>query len=102
MKLQEIPVSENNTLGNFIHYCPGCEQLHMINTVVRNEKNAIWVFINRNMERPTFSPSINIDLGNGKRCHYFLKSGVLVYCSDSTHAYAGMETELPEIPENFL
>jgi hypothetical protein len=101
MKLQEIPVSENNQKGNYLHYCQGCDGLHMINTVVKNQNNAIWSF-NNNFDLPTFSPSININLHNNKRCHYFIINGKINYCSDCTHSLKGQELQLLEIPENFL
>ena len=87
--------------GDYYHYCSGCKQLHMINTKRKNHKNAQWSF-DGNMERPTFSPSINIDLGQGKRCHYFIQRGRIKYCGDSTHGLSGKEIELEDIPEYYI
>lgn len=106
MKLKEIPVSEDNTNGNYMHYCPGCKQLHMINTLVRNNNGAIWSF-DGDVNNPTFSPSIHIHSTDAKgnrhtSCHYFIKSGYMHYCNDSRHELSGQIVELPNIPEGFL
>lgn len=96
MKLQEV----TNDVGNFMHYCPGCKMLHSINTKTRNINNAIWSF-NGDQNKPTFAPSINIRWepvkGQAGRCHYFIKDGMIEYCSDSTHELAGKTVELPDL-----
>ena len=91
--------------GDYWHYCPGCEQLHQINTERKNDNGAQWSF-DGNMEQPTFAPSINITLetspGKTKRCHYFIDNGRINYCGDSTHALSGQSVELPEIPTDLI
>lgn len=101
MKLKET----TDVPGDFMHYCPGCQGLHLINTQRKNDKNAQWSF-DGNMEHPTFAPSINIDWtpspsGKKKICHYFIDNGRINYCGDSTHALKGQSVELPEIPEQY-
>ncbi len=88
---------ESDTEGDYVHYCPGCDQLHLINTKRKNDNDAQWSFDN-NFEKPTFSPSINIV----KQCHYFIRNGFIEYCSDSKHKLKGETIELPNIPEDFL
>ncbi|MGN6235007.1 DUF6527 family protein [Dyella sp.] len=62
-----------------------------------------WTF-NGDMQRPTFSPSLNTWWG-GKdgiplhRCHSFIREGRIEFLPDSTHALAGQTVELPEITE---
>lgn len=80
--------------GALIHWCPGCEGLHQIETKQRNANGAIWSF-DGNVEAPTFSPSINI-VG---RCHYFIRGGQIEFCSDSRHELAGRTVPLPDLPE---
>jgi hypothetical protein len=72
---------------------------------------ARWSF-NGDVNKPTFSPSIHIKTGRyadpdfddseepdlSKICHYFLQDGELRYCGDSTHALAGKNVPLPELP----
>ena len=87
-----------NMLG---FWCPACAQLHVI-TVRRVEgyQGPVWDW-NNNAERPTFSPSIKHDWGQGKVCHYFVREGRIQYCSDSTHDLAGQTVELPDVPEGW-
>lgn len=96
--------------GGFGHWCPGCEEMHVITSA--------WEF-DGNLESPTFSPSIRITgkqtikinsewVGDWVRdaqgnpvdlcCHYFLIAGQLQFCGDSTHALAGQTIPLPELP----
>lgn len=80
--------------GALIHWCPGCKNLHQIETQKRNARGAIWSF-DGNAEAPTFSPSINI-VG---QCHYFIRGGQMEFCSDSRHELAGRTVPLPDLPE---
>lgn len=82
--------------GVYLHWCPGCNQAHPINTGEKNQWNAIWSF-DGNFARPTFNPSINI-VG---RCHYFIREGNIQFCGDSKHALAGKTVPLPDFPEDW-
>lgn len=94
--------------GGFGHWCPGCNSGHEIDTEEPNASGAKWSF-NGDHDRPTFSPSINIRWGNkvpghesftrGGACHYFVTDGQIVFCADSTHAFAGQTVVLPDLPE---
>ena len=96
--------------GGYAHWCPGCQEMHVIPDR--------WSF-DGNVDRPTFNPSVKITgkqvvVVNGKWtgewvrdangnlldmcCHYFLHHGELKYCADSTHALAGKTVPLPELP----
>lgn len=81
--------------GIYLHWCPGCGQLHPINTEKKNAYGAIWSY-DGNHESPTFSPSINL-VG---RCHYFITAGNIIYCADSKHKLSGQTIPLPDIPED--
>ena len=75
------------------HWCPGCQRNHVIYTDPRAQPNGhFWTF-DGNEERPTFSPSINI-VG---QCHYFIREGMIQYCSDSKHALAGITVPMPDL-----
>lgn len=103
----------------YSHWCPGCGEMHFIPTDRDDGPN--WSF-DGNVDAPTFNPSVRIGgkltvkvngrwtgewvrdaAGNAVDmcCHYFLHAGVLKYCSDSTHALAGQEIPLPELPDGF-
>lgn len=83
--------------GELAHWCPACNMLHLININKRNSNGSIWTW-NKDVNKPTFSPSVNV---NGKyRCHYFIRSGMIEYCIDSTHSLAGKTINIPVINEN--
>lgn len=93
--------------GGYGHWCPGCNSGHEIDTEQSNSSGAKWSF-DGDMERPTFSPSINMRWGKyvdpkyergGGVCHYFIRAGRIEFCGDSTHALAGKTVDLPDIPE---
>jgi hypothetical protein len=97
MKLQTT-----DTEGDYLHYCPACRQMHLINTRRKNQNGAQWTF-DGNMEKPTFSPSINIlKEGGGSQCHYFIQVGYILYAQDSHHDMKGQTIEMPEIPGDHL
>lgn len=102
--------------GMYSHWCPGCEEMHYIPTDMDDRPR--WSF-NGNVDSPTFSPSVRI---RGKQtikvdgkwtgewvrdaagnpidgcCHYFLHDGVLKFCTDTTHRFAGQNIPLPDLP----
>lgn len=82
-------------------WCPGCEGYHMIPVSVGERKHPgtlhpekTWLW-NGSLEKPTISPSVN-DPGV---CHFFIRDGVVSYCADSKHSYAGKKYPLPEFNE---
>jgi len=83
------------------HWCPGCEQTHVIAVVQPFRNGARWTF-DGNAEAPTFSPSINIGPGTPLQCHYFIRAGQIDFCGDSRHALAGKIVPMPDIPERCL
>ena len=97
--------------GGFAHWCPGCQEMHRLPDS--------WTF-DGNLENPTFTPSFRhsgvkreyVDgewMGEWVRdaqgnpvpfvCHYYLTSGQLQFCDDSTHTLAATTVPLPELPE---
>lgn len=82
----------------FLFWCPGCNEPHMVWVDKNNPlTGARWTW-NGDMKLPTFSPSINVtvdQVGNvTKRCHFFVRSGQISYCSDSFHSLAGKEVPM--------
>lgn len=95
----------------YLHWCPACKELHALPDS--------WTFVNRDLERPTFTPSFRhsgkhavVDdkgdwTGEWHRdehgqpkdwiCHYILTDGVLNFCGDSTHGVVG-PVPLPDLP----
>lgn len=94
MKLREWRDSKSDEFKGYWHWCPGCNEFHVINTVERNRWGALWTF-DGNTESPTFSPSINL-VG---RCHYFIRNGRIEFCGDSNHSLAGQTVPLPDVED---
>jgi hypothetical protein len=76
-------------------WCTGCNKLHLIPDADGKPR---WTF-DGNFEKPTLSPSVK-HTWNDKCCHYFIKSGKIEYCNDSTHSLAGKTVDMVEIPED--
>lgn len=91
----------------YSHWCPGCDEMHLIAVHEPFANGAKWTF-DGDVNRPTFSPSINIysprcEWGDGEvtpeqRCHYFLRAGRLEFLGDCTHALKGQTVDLPDLP----
>lgn len=81
----------------YLHWCPGCEMQHIINTEKPNRLGAMWQF-DGNLEAPTFNPSIN-HVGS---CHYFIRNGQIEFCGDCKHKLSGKTVPMPEFPEDML
>lgn len=108
--------------GGYIYWCQGCEEIHTVKT---DGPGAIWGF-DGNVDAPTFTPSVLVTSGhyvsfhkpgsdcwctyNAKRperpspfkcrrCHTFIRGGMVQFLSDCTHAFAGQTLPLPDLPE---
>lgn len=103
--LRRTGAKDGHTAGGYAHWCPACNEMHGFAVDEPFRNGARWTF-NGNIEKPTFSPSMNISDGpypSGRfdRCHYFLRDGMLQFLPDCTHALAGQTLLLPELPEGY-
>lgn len=100
--------------AGWVHWCPGCNRIHAIAVERALENGAKWTF-NGDHTAPTFTPSVKVtvgprptvpvgrpDAGRINVCHYFIRSGQIEYCADSTHDLAGQIVPLPDIPASEL
>lgn len=91
---------------SYAFYCPGCGHEHVYHTVGQVR----WDF-NGDMDKPTFTPSLLNRWGKyadpkwvepedqhpdkpgswSGICHLFVTNGVINYCGDCTHSYAGKQ-----------
>lgn len=79
--------------SSYFHWCPGCCEMHPLPDR--------WVFVNRDLEFPTFTPSFKHMYSHPHVvCHYILTAGVLNFCGDCTHALSGAAVPLPELPSH--
>lgn len=94
--------------GGYGHWCPGCDSGHEIAVDAPNSSGAKWSF-DGNTQRPTFLPSINMQINpkghphyqpdvGSTVCHYFIQDGRIQFLGDCTHALVGQTVELPDIP----
>jgi len=86
--------------GLYAFHCPGCGYAHHFGTKAytdaRGKSHPVWHF-NGNVDRPTFSPSLLVNAQwPEKRCHLFMRDGMIVYCGDCFHALAGQKVECPD------
>lgn len=106
--------------GGFSYWCQGCEEVHAV--------DGTWTF-DGNLEAPTFSPSVltrsghflsnwkegdpcwctyNRDHPNRpssfkcRRCHTFIRGGMVEFLDDCSHALVGQTLPLPDLPPHLL
>jgi hypothetical protein len=72
-------------------HCPGCGYSHPFEIEAPN--NAGWQW-NGSLDKPTFTPSLVV-MGQ-RRCHLFMKDGMIEFLSDSHHKLAGQTVECPD------
>lgn len=105
MKLRKLDRSGGGQF-DFAFYCPGCEGYHGISI---HPPGPVWQF-NGDLERPTFSPSLRVEMGPecdqetglkkndmNRLCHSFIRDGNIEFLSDCTHELAGKVVEIPDI-----
>lgn len=88
--------------------CPGCAELtptgsglHMI-PVTTTEHRDSWTW-DGNLEAPTLEPSILTNKNDpSKRCHSYLRAGVIEFLGDCAHSLAGQRVPLPDLPDWFV
>ena len=83
MKLRELED------GKLMFYCRGCGTNHYF--------DSRWTF-NEDYEKPTFSPSLLVEIGHYPNpndiCHSFVTDGKMQYLNDCTHSLAGKTVEM--------
>ncbi len=87
--------SENpdGTLHGYLFECPGCDHAHVFDTR--------WTFVNGDVDRPTFIPSLLCRSRYGKEeadrvCHSYVTNGQIQFLPDCTHKLAGQTVDLPD------
>ena len=68
-------------------FCPGCGYEHALSPKIHKLEGSVY--------HPTFYPSL-LQLGD-KRCHSFIKDGMIIFLKDCWHNLAGETVELPKI-----
>lgn len=93
--------------GEYIIFCPACQQMHIVNTIHPLENGSKWDF-NGSLDRPTFSPSLMVrwpDPDNEgifiATCHSVVSDGTISYCADCSHEWRGIHP-LPDLTQEQL
>lgn len=97
MKAIPVPNPDGTIVAHGI-FCPGCKSGHTLFTDLAAPHQAKnWGF-NRNLESPTFTPSLLVsDVGGGHRCHSYITDGRIQFLGDSDHELKGQMVDLPDI-----
>lgn len=93
-KLAELSTAASLAGQVLVHYCEGCNQLHMINTSIHTSAGSTQYW-NGNPIAPTIAPRITI-IG---QCYYIITDGKISYDGYSSHSLAGQTVDLPDLPE---
>lgn len=91
--------SSDPTHLDLLWWCVGCEQIHCCNVAGLQAERPRWKW-NRSTTVPTLEPSVLKDPAKGatRRCHSFVRDGVVQFLGDSDHALAGQN--VPMLPEH--
>lgn len=96
MVLRRVTDNAGSDLGlHWWFWCPGCEDLHGYRT--GGGEGPRWTRTGTDAA-PSFSPSLLVTYAPTKRCHLYLRDGVLEFLGDSWHGLAGKLVPLPEPP----
>lgn len=111
VKLSEV---EDTRYETWEFFCPGCGHRHGYYTKNPNGR-PIWTFENRDVNSPTFTPSLLNTWGKhadpnwqepegaqpsnrwSGTCHLYVTNGQIIYLSDCTHHLAGQTVPMQDI-----
>lgn len=88
----KIHILTSATDGEWISFwCVGCRQPHAMPIVRARPAPARRWFFDGNMQAPTIEPSLRVMKMDGVStdCHVVITAGMLNYCADSVHRFAG-------------
>ena len=94
--------------GMISFHCPACNAIHGVHIEKPPHPELHQWDWNGDKKFPTLNPSLNRESrlasrnGNGKvlkRCHFFIRDGIIDYCSDSTHKLAGKKYRLKNVED---
>lgn len=80
-------------------YCPGCDIHHYVSVEAGDYYiGPVWTW-NGDMEKPTFEPSLGINMGMDRQCHLFVRDGMIQYLDDCTHELHGQTIPMEDAEE---
>lgn len=88
--------------GMFYFECPGCKYGHAFytkNGPISNGVEQLWQF-NGDLDKPTISPSLDVCRDDPtRRCHSWVKNGMIEFLTDSHHELKGQTVPIPELED---
>ena len=99
MKLETLFLQDGSKA--FAFYCPGCGFFHhvRVDKGPAYDGGPIWAW-NEDADKPTFSPSLGVNMGTDQQCHLFVRDGKIIYLEDSKHSLRGQTVEM-ENPDDW-
>lgn len=84
-------------------WCPGCKSAHCVPFInAPNDAPGLWAY-DGNPHQPTISPSLRIiGAKNVTECHVVVTKGVLNYCADCIHEFAGKQIPMEPYADHYL
>ena len=80
-----------------VFFCPGCGYYHhFIVAHGTDTTKPLWTW-NESYEKPTFSPSIAVNMSTERPCHSFVRDGKIQYLGDCTHDLRGQTVDMKAI-----
>jgi len=77
-------------------FCPGCEQYHSFRfRRIETKDGPLWRWNYMN-EKPTFSPSLLVNGATEKRCHLYVREGLILYLDDCWHGLRSQRVAMKE------
>ncbi len=68
-------------------FCEGCQELHVVHVKgSETYRSPVWEW-DGNEAKPTLAPSILVTCGE-RRCHSFIRGGMIEFLSDCSHQHA--------------
>jgi hypothetical protein len=77
----------------YLYFCMGCGYEHAFALKSDGGNHEF----NMDLDKPTVSPSLLNDWTPGRKCHSFIKNGMIEYLNDCWHELRGQTVELPEL-----
>ncbi len=95
MSATEVVQLAEGSHRSLIWTCVGCGEVHCCAIDAPDRPRWAW---NRSLSKPTLVPSILKRPAGGKRCHSFVKDGIVEFLGDCDHDLAGRSVAM--LPEN--
>lgn len=91
--LENVHDGEKYHHTQYLYMCPGCGYEHAFGLKSEGGNHEF----DMNLDKPTVSPSLVYNFSPGRKCHSFIRNGMIQFLGDCDHALKGQTVNLPEI-----